>query len=222
MIEWFARNPVAANLLMVVIIVAGVLSATKSIPLEIFPSFEIEAVTISTSLRGATPQSVEDTVTTRIEEAINDLEGIKEINSTSSEGLSTVIVQVASGYEKRQLLNEIKLRIDALNTLPSDTENSVVTLSRDNPGVLQIAVKGDIDYKTLRTSAETVRQDLLATPGITLVELLGVTDYEISIEVSPQTLDRFNLSLSQISQAVNLGSADVSCLLYTSPSPRDS
>ena len=118
MIEWFARNPVTANLLMVVIVVIGILSATRSIPLEVFPSFEVDAVSVSTVLRGATPQSVEDTVTTRIEEAISDLEGIKEINATSSEGLSTVVIQIQSGYDKRKILNDIKLRIDALNTLP--------------------------------------------------------------------------------------------------------
>lgn len=211
MIEWFARNSVAANLLMVTIIVVGVLSATRLIPVEVFPSFEIEAVTVSTALRGATPQSVEDTVTSRLEEAINNLEGIKEINSTSSEGLSTVIVQVASGYDKRLLLNDIKLRVDSLNTLPSDIENPVVSLSSDNPGVLQLAVIGNgSNYKTLRTTAENVRQELLTLPDITLVSLLGVTDYEVSIEVTPQTLDQFNLSLAEIALAVNHGSLDVS------------
>jgi len=210
MIEWFARNPVAANLLMIVIIVAGVLSASRAIPLEIFPSFEIEAVNINTVLRGATPKSVEDTVTSRIEEAINDLEGIKEINSSSSEGLSSIIVQVSADYEKRRLLNEIKLRVDSLNTLPGNAENPVVSLSRANPGVLQLAVKGDIEFKTLRKIADNVREDLLSTPGITLVNLLGVTDYEMSIEVSPTSLDRFNLSLAQLAQAIRSGSADIS------------
>jgi len=210
MIEWFARNPVAANLLMLVIIVVGVLSATRSIPLEVFPSFEVEVVSVSTVLRGATPKSVEDTVTNRIEEAVNDLDGIKEISSTSSEGLSSVIIQVDSGFEKRQLLNDIKLRVDALNTLPADAENPVVSLVDENPGVLQVAVLGDVDYKTLRNVAESVREDLLATPDITLVNLLGVTDYEISIEIHPETLDQYNLSLSDVSLAIRQGSIDIS------------
>jgi len=210
MIEWFARNSVAANLLMMTIIIVGVLSASRAIPVEVFPSFEVEAVTISTTLRGATPQSIEDTVTSRIEEAINDLEGIKEINSSSSESLSTVIAQVDSGYQKRELLNEIKLRVDALNTLPSNIENPIVSLSNENPEVMQVAVTGNIDYKTLRLAAENIRQDLLATPNITLVDLLGITDYEVSVEISPETLDQYNLSLANISQAIRQGSADVS------------
>lgn len=210
MIEWFARNPVAANLLMVTIIVFGVLSATRSIPLEVFPSFEIEAVTVTTALRGATPKSVEDSITSRIEEAIYNLEAIKEINSRSSEGVSTVTATVAQGYSKRELLNDIKLRVDALNTLPDDVENPVVSLSAYNPGVLQVAVTGESDYKTLRRVADKVREDLLAQPGITLVNLLGVTNYEISIEIEPDTLDRYNLSLAQVTQAIRRGSVDIS------------
>lgn len=210
MIEWFARNSVAANLLMLVIVVVGVLSASRLIPLEVFPSFEVDAVSVSTVLRGATPKSVEDTLTNRIEDAVNDLEGIKEINSTSSEGLSSVVIQVASGYEKRRLLNNIKLRIDALNTLPIDAENPVVSLISDNRGVLQVAVLGDVDYKTLRNVAESVREDLLATPEITLVDLLGVADYEISVEIHPEVLDQYNLSLSDVSLAIGQGSVDVS------------
>ena len=210
MIEWFARNSVAANLLMMSIVVIGVLSASKAIPVEVFPSFEIEAVTISTALRGATPKSIEDTVTNRIEEAISDLEGIKEINATSSEGLSTVIVQVSAGHEKRELLNDIKLRVDALNTLPIDIENPIVSLSNENPGVLQVAVIGDIDYKILRLTAENIREELLATPNITLINLLGVSDYEVSIEVTPEVLERYNISLADIARAVQQGSVDIS------------
>ena len=121
MIEWFARNPVAANLLMFAIIITG-LSSLRSIPLEVFPSFEIESVGISTVFRGATPQSVEDGVSNRIEEAIYDIEGIGQITSRSAEGYSTVIAEVADGYEKREILNDIKLRVDALSTLPNNAE----------------------------------------------------------------------------------------------------
>jgi len=212
MIEWFARNSVAANLLMVTILVIGCLSASRSIPIEVFPSFEIQSVSVSTAFRGATPNAVEDGITTRIEEAIFDIEGIKEIISTSSEGGSLVVAELDDGYEKRELLNEIKLRVDSLNTLPGDAENSVVTLSSRNPAVIQVAVIGeaDTDTKSLRLAAENVREDLLANQDITLVELQGVADYEISIEVKPETLDNFGLSLNQITRAIRAGSEDVS------------
>ncbi|MGK0374601.1 MAG: multidrug efflux pump subunit AcrB [Arenicella sp.] len=210
MIEWFARNPVAANLLMITIVICGLFSASRSIPLEVFPSFEIEAVTVSTAYRGATPNSVEDGITKRIEESIYTIEGIKEINSRSSEGLSVVTAQIDEGYEKRELLNDIKLKVDALSSLPGGSEKPVVSLSTYNPGVIQIAVIGDVSEKLLRITADAVRNDLLAKSNVTLVELIGVTNYEIGIEIAPKTLDNFNLSLQDVTRAIRLSSVDIS------------
>lgn len=210
MIEWFARNPVAANLLMITIIIVGLVSASRSIPLEVFPSFEIEAVSINTPFRGATPSSVEDGITKRIEEAIYTIEGIEEINSRSSEGLSTINAKVEDGYDKREILNSVKLKVDALSTLPVNAEKPIVALSSFNPGVIQVAIVGDVDAKTLRTTADRVLNDLLAKPNITLASLIGVPDYEISVELEPSTLNDFNLSLEQVSQAIGRGSADIS------------
>ncbi|NND83271.1 MAG: efflux RND transporter permease subunit [Gammaproteobacteria bacterium] len=210
MIEWFARNPVAANLLMVTIIVAGVVSASRSIPLEVFPSFDIQSVSVTTVYRGATPSSVEQAITTRVEQAIFDLEGVKQVNARSAESVSTVIAEIDDGYDKRLVLNDIKLRIDALNTLPLDAEKPVVALSSFNPGVIQVAVRGDVDYKTLRATADRVREDLLSNPNITLVNLMGTMPYEISVEIEPATLDRYGLTLSQVARAISAGSVDVS------------
>ena len=214
MIEWFARNPVAANLLMVSIIVSGLLSLYRAIPFETFPSFEIERVSISTVLRGATPQAVEDSITNRIEEAIYDLEGVSEVVSQSRESRSLISAEVEEGYDKREILNDIKLRVDSLNTLPIDSEKPIVSLTLINEGVLQVAIIADKqngpDMKTLRLAADKVQRDLLSFPEITLVNLLGATNYEISIEINPQTLENYGLTLQQISQAIRAGSADVS------------
>ena len=209
MIEWFARNAVAANLLMLTMVLVGLLSASRLIPLEVFPSFERQLVVVETQLRGATPHSVEDGITTRIEEAIFDLEGVEKIESRSSEGSSTVIATIGEDYDKRELLNEIKLRVDSLNTLPDAAENPVSRLSVRNAGVLQVAVHGNHDLKTLRTAAQQVREDFLRHPEITLVELLGVTNYEIGIEVEPQVLDDYQLTLASIVDAIRQGSADI-------------
>ena len=212
MIEWFARNSVAANLLMITILLIGCFSAARLIPVEVFPSFEVQAVSVSTVFRGATPDAVEDGITTRIEEAIFDIEGVEEIKSSSSEGASLVVAELAENYDKRELLNEIKLKVDSLNTLPVNAENSVVTLSVRNPAVIQVAVVGETNTgsTTLRLAAEKVRQELLAKRNITLVELQGISDYEISVEIKPETLDNFDLSLLQISNAIQAGSMDVS------------
>jgi len=214
MIEWFARNPVAANLLMVGIVIAGIVSASQSIPMEVFPSFEVDRVTVQTQIRGATPKSVEDGVTTRIEEAIYALDGIEKVRGRSSEGLSVVIADVAAGFDRRKILNDIKLRVDALNTLPGAAEKPVVSISQRNPGVIFVGVIGDpklnISSKTLREIADRVREDLLSDPSITTIEYDGTANYEISIEIAPAVLDSYNLTLADVGQRIREGSVDVS------------
>jgi multidrug efflux pump subunit AcrB len=209
MIEWFARNPVAANLLMFGIVLAGMYSAS-TIPVETFPSQERDTVTVSTDFRGSTPQTAEDGITLRVEEAIADIEGILEITSRSTEGRSTVIAEVNGSYDKRDILDDIKVRVDALNTLPSAAEKPVVSLSVRNPAVIYVAIQGDVGTRTLRTVATNFREGLLTQPEITSVELQGVANFQMNIEVSPQTLDDYNISLQQVGQAIRAGATDIS------------
>lgn len=108
MIAWFANNPVAANLLMAIIVFTGIWSAVELIPLEVFPAFERDTVVIDVSYRGATPAEVEEAVLIRIEEAIADLQGIDEITSTAREGSGQVRAEILDGYEPRDLLDDIK------------------------------------------------------------------------------------------------------------------
>ena len=210
MISWFARNPVAANLLMFAIVIAGLFSASTQIPVETFPIRESDKITVSTTFRGATPASVEDGITLRIEEAIADIEGIEEIQSRSSEGTSTVVAEVTESYDGREILDDIKVRVDALNTLPVDAENPIVSINVRNSPVIFVAVQGHVDKKTLRETAANFREGLLTKDEITDVSLQGVANYQMNIEVSPQTLDQFNLTLSQIGQAIQSGASDIS------------
>ena len=143
MIEWFAKNPVAANLLMIGIVLAGITSAWQNVPVELFPNDDPDSVSISTEFRGAAPQNVEDGITLRIEEAIADIEGIEEITSRSTEGSSSVVVEINNTYEPRDILDDIKVRVDALNTLPIDAENPVIALNTRERSVIEIAVSGD-------------------------------------------------------------------------------
>lgn len=210
MIEWFTKNPVAANLLMIGIILAGLLSASTSVPVETFPSSELDTVTISTSFRGATPKTVEEGITLRVEEAISDIEGIEELTSRSAEGVSTVIAEINESYNKRNVLDDIKVRVDALSTLPNDSEKPVVALNTRNRTVIYIAIQGDVNTKVLRSVAGQFREGLLTKNEISNVQLQGVADYQMNIEVSPETLDAYNISLAQIGNAIRSGARDVS------------
>ena len=210
MIAWFTRNHVAANLLMITILLAGIFSMTARIPLEVFPSFETDRISVTVSLRGATPEDVEQGVSIRIEEAVQDLEGIERITSSSSEGAGSVNIEVESGYDAREILSDVKSRVDAINTFPVDAENPIVALAQRKRDVITVSVAGDYSEKEIREFAEQVRDDLLRIPGLTQLELDGVRDYEITIEVSQEALRQYQLSLSQVSSAIAASSLDVS------------
>ena len=210
MIEWFAKNHVAANLLMLAIIVMGLLALKKDIALELLPDFELGTITISTTLPGGNPTSMEETITTRIEESIADLQGIDEINSRSSEGLSLVIVTIESDYDQQALLSDIKIRVDSLNTLPQDAERPVIELTKQAIPVIGLAVYGDVSYDTLFDSISDVREALLSVDGITQISDIQAPPREVHIEVSPTTLQQFNLSLEDIGTAIQRNSIDIS------------
>ena len=210
MIAWFTRNHVAANLLLISILIAGLFSLSSRIPLEIFPSFESDVISVRMSLRGATPEDVEKGISIRIEEAVQDLEGIKEIRSRSSEGSAVVNIEVDSGYDARELLADIKSRVDAINTFPADAEKPVTAINQRIRDVITVTIAGEYGELEIREYAELVRDELLRIPGVTQLSLSGVRNYEISIELSQHKLRQYNFTLSQVSQAISNSSLDVS------------
>ncbi|WP_417655466.1 efflux RND transporter permease subunit [Pseudoalteromonas atlantica] len=210
MIAWFTKNHVAANLLLVTLLLSGLFSLSTQIPLEVFPSFETDRISVSVTLRGSTPEDVEQGVTIRIEEAVQDLEGIEQISSRSSEGSASVTIEVESGYDPRELLADIKSRVDAINTFPADAEKPIVALAERKREVIAVTVASDYGEKETLEYAEQVRDDILRLPNVTQVELSGVRDYELAIEVSQDTLRQYNLTLAQISTAVAKSSSDIS------------
>lgn len=210
MIAWFTRNHVAANLLMVSLVLAGLFSLTNKIPLEVFPAFEPDEISVSVTLRGATPEDVEQGIAIRIEEAVADLEGIKQIVSRSSEGSANVSIEVDNGYDKREILADVKSRVDAINTFPVDAENPVVSLTQRTREVIAVSVASDYGERETREYAEQVRDELLRLENITQVELSGVRNYEIAIEVNKDTMRQYSLTLADVSSAINAFSSDIS------------
>ncbi|MCY4602273.1 MAG: efflux RND transporter permease subunit [Acidobacteria bacterium] len=208
MIDWFARNPVAANLLMAFIIVSGLIGMFN-IRGETFPELELDMVSIQVPYLGAAPEEVEEGVNIRIEEAIQGIDGIEQIISTASEGSGTVMVEVALGAETRRVLDDIKTNVDAIETFPEQTEKPIITEVLARFRVVDIAVSGDTDEFTLKTIAERVRDDLAALPGISLVEFASARPYEISIEVSEETLRRHGLTFDAVANAVRRSSLDL-------------
>lgn len=210
LIAWFTRNHVAANLLMVLIVGLGLYSAKFRLPLEVFPEFELDMVNVSIALPGSSPEESEESLAIRIEEAISDIEGIDQISSVSQEGAARVSAEINSRYDTRDVMSDIKSRIDAINTFPSDAERPVVSLTQRKRETITVAVSGDLAHSELRLVAESIRDELLQLPELTQVELDSVAPYEISIEVSEQKLREYGLELSKVAQTISQASLDLS------------
>ncbi|VAV85015.1 Acriflavin resistance protein [hydrothermal vent metagenome] len=209
LIAWFAKNDVAANLLMITIAFLGLFMLKDKIVLEVFPEFDMDIVTINVPYRGSTPVEVEEGVVIKVEEAIFDLAGIEELSSTSSEGSGSVMVEVAKGYDPRDMLDDIKNRVDSITTFPDEAERPTYSLSEHKAQVITVVIAGALSEREIRRLGERVRDDLTTLPGITQVFLKEVRPYEISVEVSEATLQRHGLTFAAIATAIRRSSLDL-------------
>jgi multidrug efflux pump subunit AcrB len=207
-IGWFAGNHVAANLLMLLLVVGG-LAAVPSILLKTFPDIDVDMITVSVEYLGAAPEEVEEGVCVRIEEAIEGISGIDEIRSTAMEGVCVVTVELLTGTDVGQAMDDAKTRVDAIDTLPEETERPIVSEVVMRRSVIDLALSGPAGERTLKEVGQRLRDQLAALPEITQVTLSGTRPYEISIEVSEESLRRFGLSFDQVAQAVRRSSLDL-------------
>ncbi|MHC4534773.1 MAG: efflux RND transporter permease subunit [Planctomycetota bacterium] len=205
---WFASNHVAANLLMLIIIVAGLLSIFST-KMEVFPELSLDMITITVPYLGASPEDVEEGVCLRVEEAIAAVDGVKRMTSSAGEGAGLTLVEVDEYADTKEVLDDIKAEIDTIITFPVETEKPIIAELKTRHKVITVVVYGDVSEKTLRTLAEQVRNDLTAKPNISQVSIAGVRPYEISIEVSEENLRRYNLSIEKVSRAVRESSLDI-------------
>jgi multidrug efflux pump subunit AcrB len=207
-IAWFAENHVAANLLMLFLLVAGVVTAL-SITIEIFPDTTLDRINISTTYSGASPSEVEEAVVRRIEEKIAGLSGIKRIDSTIREGGGTVSVEVMKDWDARQLMDDIKSALDRLTTLPDEAEKPVVSEAVRRRQVATLAIYGAVPEATIKYWTEKLRDDLTNLPGVTQADVTAVRTSEIHVEIDEATLQRYNLTLAAVAEKVRRFSLDL-------------
>jgi multidrug efflux pump subunit AcrB len=207
-IAWFAENHVAANLLMMFVLLAGLITGL-TMKVEVFPETDLDIITVKTEYPGASPAEVEEAVLRRIEENVAGLAGIKRIDSNAREGWGIVTIEVIKDWDLKKLLEEVKAEVDRITTLPDEAEKPEVSEVTRRSRVINIAVYGDAPEKTIKHLAERIKDDVTNLPGITLAELHGVRKSEVSIEISEATLRRYELTLSQVAEAVRKGSLDL-------------
>jgi multidrug efflux pump subunit AcrB len=207
-IAWFASNPVAANLLMLLMVVGG-LFAAPALKQELIPEVSLDTVAINVVYPGASPGEVEEAVCVRVEEALHGLGGINHLRSTASEGFGVTTVQLLAGADVRRRLDEIRARVEAIDTFPDEVEEPEVKEITLRRAVLAVAVSGSADEGTLKSLGERVRDEISSLPGITDAELYAARPYEVSIEVSEGSLRRFGLRFDEVVQAVRNSSLDL-------------
>ena len=200
-IRWFVHNPIAANLLMIFLIIGGAL-AIPTLDKQYFPDFELNTVSVAMPYRGAGPSEVEQQICKRIEEAVHDLNGVKEIRSTARQGLGTVLIEAESGYDVQRLTAEVKTRVDAISTFPEDAERPIITELAHRHHMAMVSVAGNIGERELKELGERLRDDLAAQPHVSLVELTAPRPYEVAVEVSEYTLRRYGLTFADVVAAI--------------------
>ena len=208
LIAWFANNSVVANLLLVLIVAAGLL-AVGDLKQEAYADFALDMITVRADYRGAGPEDVEEAICIRLEEAVQGIEGIKKITTTATEGRGSMVLEVYAGYDARTLLEDVKAKIDAIDTFPEQVELPIVEQAMRRFQVINVAVAGQTDLETLKRLGERVRNELTALPEISEAELRNAPPYEISIEVSEGALRRWHLTFDEVANAVRRFSVDL-------------
>ena len=207
-LAWFAGHRVASNLLMLFVMGAGVLSLL-SITIEVFPDIATDTVTVVVPYRGASPAEVEEGVCVRVEESIAGVEGIKRLRSIAREGVGQIVAELYEDADAEKALDDIKAAVDRIDTFPAETDKPVVAEALSRRQVISVVLYGDVAETTLKSLVEQVRDDLTAQSGISQVDLAGVRNYEISIEVPEESLRRHGLTLDRIADTVRRASLDL-------------
>ena len=217
-LAWFASNPVAANLLMLLILTGGLLGMF-GVDKEVFPTFNPHQIVVSAIYPGAGPSDVEESVCIPIEEAIHDLAGIKHLHGEISGDNCDIKVELHPDRDREQMMALIRGRIQAIPRLPRQVEKvDVLPASRDqDDGVIWVALHGNTDAFTLQKYGDRIQEQLAAIPGVSRARNYGELNYEISIEVSPQQLRRYQLTLDDVAQAVRQASVNLPGGLIKNP-----
>ncbi|NNE19255.1 MAG: efflux RND transporter permease subunit [Myxococcales bacterium] len=208
-IAWSAKNSVAANVLMLILIVGGIVTLASGIKQEVFPEVELDVVSVSVIYPGASPAEVEQAVVLAVEEAVRGIDGVKKVTSSAMEGQASTLVELLLNTDKDRALNDVKSAIDPITSFPEDVERPTVSLLSNRQQVISIVLYGDVDEATLRSVAENSRRTLLQDPRITYVELSGIRPLEISIEVPQAELRKYGLTIDEVAARVRGASVEL-------------
>jgi multidrug efflux pump subunit AcrB len=208
-LAWMVHNRITPNLLMLFLLVGGIFMSTR-IKQEVFPEFELDRINIQVAYPGSSPEEVEQGIVLAVEDAIEGIDGIKEISSSAAEGSALVRAELEEGADMQKILQDIKQEVDRITTFPEDAEDPVISASSRKHQVLRVNFFGDVSERSLREVIEQARDRLLQAPGISQVEISGGRDFEVTVEVPLEKLRMYGLTLSQVATIISQSSVEIS------------
>ncbi len=207
-LAWMTKNHVAANILMLALVIGGLI-VMSDIKQEVFPEYELDIVDVTVSYPGASPEQVEEGIILAIEEEIRDLDEIDRITSKATEGRASITIELLPGENPAKIVQDIKNGVDRITSFPEDAERPSISLKKRRRGVMRLALHGDIEERTLFYFAQNIREELLGLPSVTQVEIRGVRNPEISIEIPQSVLRSYGLTLGEVSDIIRKSAVDV-------------
>ena len=204
----FARNTVFANIVLVLIFMAGGI-ATMSMIRENFPEFSLDMITISVLYPGADPEEVEEGICQKIEEAMEGLEGIKQYTTHSSENAGTAIIEVKEDYDVSDVLERVRTKVNAISTFPVDAEKPVISEFMLKDPVMLLYLSGDMSERRIKEWSERIKDEIQQLPEVSKVDIFGARGYEIGIEVSEERLREYGLTFNMIVDAIRRNSLNL-------------
>ena len=207
-IAWMAKNSVAANILMLILLLGGVIYASR-VKQEFLPASELDLVRVIVPYPGAGPEEVEQGILLAVEEAVRGIDGVKKVTATANEGNGSTVIEVLPSYDVNQVTDDVRNEINRIRTFPQDTENPVISAIKFKPPVLDMVVAADLPERVLREITEQVRDRLLQEKGITQVELRNVRSFEISIEIPQMRLREYGMSLAEVADIISRSSVEL-------------
>jgi multidrug efflux pump subunit AcrB len=218
LLAWFAANPVAANLLMLLIMCGGLLGIAD-VDKEVFPRFSPHQIVVNTQYLGAGTAEVEESVCVPIEEAIYDIPGVKHLHSEIRSDDCKIEVEILPNVPREQVMASVQSKVQGIAKLPKQLEKiQVLPANRtEDDGVIWVALHGNTDAFTLQSFGEHIQQQLAAIPGVSKARNYGEMAYELAIEISPDKLRQYQMTLDEVAQAVRKASVDLPGGLVKNP-----
>jgi len=197
----FARNTVFANIVLVLIFMGGGLAVTHMVK-ENFPEFSLDMITITIPYPGADPEEVEEGISRKVEEAVEEIEGIKQYTTRSSENSGFSLIEVKENYDVDKVLDKVRTAINAISTFPVDAEKPIISdLTLKDPVVL-LYLSGNMSERRLKEWSEKIKAQIQQLPSVSQIGIFGAREYEISIEVSEERLREYGLTFDAVAAAV--------------------